>query len=89
MEHQVALYLFRNKTCILPGIGRLSIVNKPAQYLGMEEKIIAPTPSVSFDPDSVADEHFAEWLSDRNSISANDAVKYIDDLMLQFFDIIT
>ena len=80
MEHQVALYFLRNKTCSLPGVGKLSMVYLPAQYLGMEEKIAAPIPAISFEQDFTPDNHFAQWLAERNSINIESASKHIEDL---------
>lgn len=79
MENQVALYLFRNKTCTLPGIGKLSITTLPAQYLGMNEKIVAPKPIVTFEQDAVYDNHISEWLAAKNSIPVEIASKQIEE----------
>ncbi len=48
MQHLIASYLFQNKTCPLPGLGTLSIINSAAELDFTNKLIAAPKASVQF-----------------------------------------
>jgi len=49
MHHLIASYLFQNKTCPLPGLGTLSVINGNADGDFVNSLIKAPAPAVVFD----------------------------------------
>ena len=49
MNHLIALYLFQNKTCPLPGLGTLSINTSAAEADFTIKQIAAPKPVIQFD----------------------------------------
>jgi hypothetical protein len=48
MEQNIASYLFRNGYCILPGIGKLTLVTTPAETDFMNSRINAPVQTIFF-----------------------------------------
>jgi hypothetical protein len=50
MEQNIASYLFRNNSCMLPGIGELKIIRKPADTDFVNKQIIAPLQTIIFFP---------------------------------------
>jgi hypothetical protein len=48
MEQNIASYLFRNGYCILPGIGKLTLVTTPAETDFMNSQIKAPVQTILF-----------------------------------------
>jgi len=48
MEQNIASYLFRNGYCILPGIGKLTLVTTPAETDFMNSQINAPVQNILF-----------------------------------------
>ncbi len=63
MEYLIAPTLFQNKTCRLPGIGTLEIVVKSADtYFGHHE-ILAPIPSIVFEPSTASENVFNEFTA--------------------------
>lgn len=50
MDYLIAPTLFQNKTCRLPGIGTLEIVVKNAETFFGHQEILAPKPSIFFNP---------------------------------------
>lgn len=63
MDYLIAPTLFQNKTCRLPGIGTFTIVVKNAEtYFGLHE-IIAPQPSIVFEPATPGEAEFNEFTA--------------------------
>ena len=48
MQHFIASYLFQNKTCPLPGLGTLSIINSAAQLDFTNKLIASPKTNIQF-----------------------------------------
>jgi hypothetical protein len=48
MQDQIAAYLFQNKTCPLPGLGTLSLINSGAESDFTNKLIAAPKTSIQF-----------------------------------------
>ena len=48
MDYLIAPTLFKNKTCRLPGIGTLSVIDKCAETDYINQKISAPRPQIIF-----------------------------------------
>lgn len=48
MQKQIASYLFQNKTCPLPGLGTLSLLNSGAEADFSNKLIAAPKPFIQF-----------------------------------------
>jgi hypothetical protein len=48
MQKQIASYLFQNRTCPLPGLGTLSILNSGAEADFTNKQITAPKPFIHF-----------------------------------------
>ena len=48
MDYLIAPTLFKNKTCRLPGIGTLSVIDKCAETDYINQKISAPQPQIIF-----------------------------------------
>lgn len=51
MEQIIAPALFFRKSCTLPGIGTLSVVQNPAETDFVNTQILAPYPTIHFSPD--------------------------------------
>ena len=63
MDYLIAPTLYQNKFCRLPGIGTLEVVVKSAEtYFGHHE-ILAPIPSVIFEPSSNDENVFNEFTA--------------------------
>ena len=63
MDYLIAPTLFQNKFCRLPGIGTLEVVVKSADtYFGHHE-ILAPIPSIIFDPSTKDENIFNEFTA--------------------------
>lgn len=72
MVHQVALYLFKNKSCSLPGVGSLKILQQPARYIGIDQRIEPPVPYIAFSNEEGSTD-IVEYLASRNNISLRSA----------------
>ena len=48
MQHFIASYLFQNKTCPLPGLGTLSIINSAAELDFTNKLIASPKTNIQF-----------------------------------------
>ena len=48
MQHLIASYLFQNKTCPLPGLGTLSIINSAAELDFTNKLIASPKTNIQF-----------------------------------------
>ncbi len=82
MEDQVALYLFRHRRCVLPGIGELKVHQKTAVYSGVQENIAAPFPYIDFENNEEAsDNDLSSFISFRNNISQRSAELYVHQLV--------
>jgi hypothetical protein len=81
MEQDIASYLFRNHTCVLPGIGKLTLVTTPAETNFINAQIKAPVQHISFTPDgktnavfnelSAVSEHLKMMLSAKKIVLLN------------------
>jgi hypothetical protein len=81
MEQNIASYLFRNNSCVLPGIGELKILRKPADTDFVNKQIIAPLQTITFYPDkgntsvfnelSAVSEHLKMILDTKRTIVLN------------------
>ena len=61
MYQIIAPTLFQNKTCRLPGIGTLTMVNTPAYTNFVNSRIVAPVESISFIPEESGENIFNEF----------------------------
>lgn len=83
MEEQVALFLFRYKHCVLPGLGELQLHQHPAIYSGVEENIAAPVSYIQFHNDLVNESAFIPFIAHRNNISVPSAAKHVQEFIDQ------
>jgi hypothetical protein len=77
MEHQVALYLFKRKYCVLPEVGTLKIEEQPAKYAGADQQLYPPSPFVSF-THGKEESDLTEYIAASNSISISSASAYVN-----------
>jgi hypothetical protein len=81
MEQDIASYLFRNHSCVLPGIGKLTLVTTPAETSYINAQIKAPVQTISFSTDeksapvfnelSAVSEHLKMMLDAKKSVALN------------------
>ena len=81
MEQSIASYLFRNNYCVLPGIGKLTVVITPADTDFINGQIKAPVLNIVFSEDdkgetifnelSAESEHLKMMLDAKRTISLN------------------
>jgi hypothetical protein len=57
----ISASFFRKKQCVLPGIGRLELTEKPAQFDFPHHQMLAPRPSILFYPLPEAASMFNEF----------------------------
>jgi hypothetical protein len=60
MEQSIASYLFRNNYCVLPGIGKLSVVTTPADTDFINGQIKAPVQNIIFSEEDKGEAIFNE-----------------------------
>ena len=63
MDYLIAPTLFKNKTCRLPGIGTLSIIDKCAETDYVNQKISAPQPLIIFSAPQDDEDMFNEFTA--------------------------
>lgn len=61
MQHLIAPSLFINKNCVLPGIGKLSIITAPAEADYIHAQIKAPVQQIVFVEENGAENIFNEF----------------------------
>jgi len=81
MEQNIASYLFRNGYCILPGIGKLTLVTTSAETDFMNSQINAPVQNILFSSDdknvavfnelSAVSEHLKMMLDAKRTVLLN------------------
>jgi hypothetical protein len=81
MEQNIASYLFRNKYCVLPGIGKLTLVTTPAETDFVNAQINAPTQAIIFSAEdkgtsvfnelSAVSEHLKMMLDSKKTVLLN------------------
>ncbi len=79
MEQSIASYLFRNNYCVLPGIGKLTVVTTPADTDFINGQIKPPVQNIEFSADdkseaifnelSAESEHLKMMLDARRTVS--------------------
>jgi len=80
MHHLIASYLFKNKTCPLPGLGTLRVVMGKAEADFLNSAIKAPVPTIIFD----SRENDASNLLDHIAAKTNSTVLQTIDKLGQF-----
>lgn len=73
LEHLIASYLFRNKLCPLPNIGKLVITQTPATVSQGAKRIEAPQCQIELVPGEYPTEDFVTYISSVKQIEKNDA----------------
>ena len=63
MDYLIAPTLFKNKTCRLPGIGTLSVIDKCAETDYINQKISAPQPQIIFSTPKDNEDLFNEFTA--------------------------
>lgn len=79
MQHLIAHFLFQNKYCTIPKLGTLYLKDTAANAVFGEQKIIAPTPNITFSHIANNNLSFQEFIASQNKISSTDALKLIKD----------
>ena len=78
MEEQVALFLFRYKHCVLPGVGQLQVQHHAAVYSGVNENIAAPVPYIQLLETDTDSKELVSFIAGRNNISEKSAALHLD-----------
>ena len=83
MEKLLTSYLFQYKVCPLPSLGTLYLHTGYAGIMAGEKKIVAPSPSVSFEGAELSPEHLFTFISTENKGSKPQAVAMMDEFCNQ------
>jgi hypothetical protein len=78
MEELIALYLFQNKTCPLPGVGTLSVTEQTASFEMVEKQVLPPLPVISFSPAERSPEDFLQFISRQANIPVQESTKRLE-----------
>ena len=89
MDYLIAPTLFKNKTCRLPGIGTLNVIDKCAETDYVGQKISAPQPSIVFSAPQENEDMFNEFtalsefirkdLDEKGSVSLKGIGEFVKD----------
>lgn len=73
MRHQIASYLFQNKTCPLPGFGNLSLVTTPAITDITNHSITAPETAIRFSDKEINASGLVSYIAREQQVSEEEA----------------
>lgn len=72
MQKQIASYLFQHKTCPLPGLGTLEVVQTAAENDFTNKQISAPKPFIKFESKETATDGLVNYLAKYSDKNANE-----------------
>ncbi len=79
MEKLLANYLFQFRICPLPSLGTLYLHTGYAGIMAGEKKIVAPSPSVSFEGAELTPEHLLAFIANEHKGSKPQAAAKLDE----------
>lgn len=78
MHNQIASYLFQNKTCSLPGLGTLSLLNSGAEADFTNKLIAAPKTFIQFTENETDATGLLNYLSEKTGGSKYEVTEALD-----------
>lgn len=78
MHNQIASYLFQNKTCPLPGLGTLSLINSGAEADFTNQLITAPKTFIRFTDMETESTGLLDFLAAKTSASKYEVTEALD-----------
>ena len=77
MHHLIASYLFQNKTCPLPGLGTLSIVQLNAETDFSNTAIKTPAPNIVFDSKETDADNLLDYIASKTHFTALELIEML------------